>query len=41
MKSNTTYNNALIVSAFKEDKELASKRVIFHGKARFSIFNEN
>ena len=26
MESNTTYNNALLVSAFKEDKELASKK---------------
>lgn len=26
MESNTTYNNALLVSAFKEDKELTSKQ---------------
>lgn len=26
MESNTTFNNALLVSAFKEDKELDSKK---------------
>lgn len=34
MESNTTFNNALLVSAFKEDKELDSKKSYIYFMAK-------
>jgi hypothetical protein len=35
MESNTTYNNSLLVSAFKEDKLLALKKTFFLARQDF------